>query len=264
VFDELHFGKFVNWTLFHWMYFDIHPPFAKLTREEVGYDTSLPDTFGATRSVVSGGVALSHPRTVKALTALFNHWGSSVSTPLGGEESTFLDTRCTTLLTLPTTVKEYQRFQQAHAGLVRDKLVKVWSLSQNCKLKCDLRGHTGYLNTVTVSPDGSLCASGGKDGSAMLWDLTEGKRLYCLEAGDIIHSLVFSPNRYWLVAATDSCIKIWDLESKNMVDELRGNFTASTKSGAVPYCTSLAWSADGSDLFAGYTDNCIRVYHVDA
>ena len=23
-------------------------------------------------------------------------------------------------------------------------------------------GHTGYINTVTVSPDGSLCASGGK------------------------------------------------------------------------------------------------------
>ena len=28
-----------------------------------------------------------------------------------------------------------------------------------------------YLNCVTVSPDGSLCASGGKDGTAMLWDL---------------------------------------------------------------------------------------------
>jgi guanine nucleotide-binding protein subunit beta-2-like 1 protein len=25
-------------------------------------------------------------------------------------------------------------------------------------------GHSGYLNTVTMSPDGSLCASGGKDG----------------------------------------------------------------------------------------------------
>jgi guanine nucleotide-binding protein subunit beta-2-like 1 protein len=144
-----------------------------------------------------------------------------------------------------------------------DKLVKVWSLTNNCKLKCNLPGHTGYLNTVTVSPDGSLCASGGKDGVAMLWDLTEGKRLYSLEAGDIIHSLVFSPNRYWLVAATDSCIKIWDLESKNMVDELRGNFNPSSKNAQIPYCTSLAWSADGSDLFAGYTDNCIRVYHVD-
>lgn len=38
---------------------------------------------------------------------------------------------------------------------------KVWNLA-NCKLKTNHIGHTGYLNTVTVSPDGSLCASGGK------------------------------------------------------------------------------------------------------
>lgn len=68
-----------------------------------------------------------------------------------------------------------------------DKTVKVWN---NCRLRTDLVGHTGYLNTVTVSPDGTLCASGGKDGVAMLWDLSEGKRLYSLEAGDMIHSLV--------------------------------------------------------------------------
>ena len=100
-----------------------------------------------------------------------------------------------------------------------DKLVKVWNLT-NCKLRTNLVGHTGYLNTVTVSPDGSLCASGGKDGTAMLWDLNEGKHLYSLEANAIIHAMVFSPNRYWLCAATESCIKIWDLESKSIVDEL--------------------------------------------
>lgn len=44
-----------------------------------------------------------------------------------------------------------------------DRLVKVWNLT-NCKLKGDLRGHRYYINTVTVSPDGSLCASGGKVG----------------------------------------------------------------------------------------------------
>jgi len=115
---------------------------------------------------------------------------------------------------------------------------------------------------VTVSPDGSLCASGGKDGVAMLWDLSEGKRLYSLEAGDIIHSLVFSPNRYWLVAATTTCIKIWDLESKGMVDEIRVEFPPAGKNAQVPYCTSLAWSADGTDLYAGYTDNSVRVYNV--
>jgi len=142
-----------------------------------------------------------------------------------------------------------------------DKLVKVWNLS-SCRLRTNLVGHTGYLNTVTVSPDGSLCASGGKDGVAMLWDLSEGKRLYSLESGDIIHSLVFSPNRYWLVAATTTSIKIWDLETKQMVDEIRLEFPTAGKNAVLPYCTSLAWSADGTDLYAGYTDNTIRVYNV--
>ena len=40
-------------------------------------------------------------------------------------------------------------------------LLQVWNLT-NCRLKINHNGHSGYLNTVTVSPDGSLCASGGK------------------------------------------------------------------------------------------------------
>ena len=32
-----------------------------------------------------------------------------------------------------------------------------------------------------MSPDGSLCASGGKDAKAMLWDLNDGKHLYTLD-----------------------------------------------------------------------------------
>ena len=63
-----------------------------------------------------------------------------------------------------------------------DGVVKVWNLNQ-CKLRTNLIGHKGYVNTVTVSPDGSLCASGGKDGVAMLWDLNEGRHLSSLEAG---------------------------------------------------------------------------------
>ena len=97
----------------------------------------------------------------------------------------------------------------------------------------------------------------------MLWDLNEGKHLYSLDAGDIVHSLVFSPNRYWLCAATSSCIKIWDLESKMVVDELRPEFAEPTgKNAQEPACISLAWSADGQVLFSGYTDNYLRVWHV--
>lgn len=96
----------------------------------------------------------------------------------------------------------------------------------------------------------------------MLWDLNEGKHLYSLGAGDIINALVFSPNRYWLCAATASCIKIFDLESKSIVDELKPDFASSSPKAREPECLSLAWSADGQTLFAGYSDNLLRVYNV--
>jgi len=143
-----------------------------------------------------------------------------------------------------------------------DKVVKVWNLS-TCRLKTNHIGHGGYINTVTVSPDGSLCASGGKDGNAMLWDLNEGKHLYTLSGNDVINSLAFSPNRYWLSAAVGPVIKIWDLEDKAVVDELKDPMTTNVKNPySAPQCISLSWSSDGQTLFAGYTDNCIRVWRV--
>jgi guanine nucleotide-binding protein subunit beta-2-like 1 protein len=139
-----------------------------------------------------------------------------------------------------------------------DKLVKVWNLS-NCKLRTNLVGHTGVVYTVSISPDGSLCASGGKDGTAMLWDVNDGKHLYSLDAGSNINALTFSPRNYWLCAATDTSIKVWDLENKNVLDELMS--TSPPKSG-IPWCVSLTWSPDGNVLFAGSTDGNIYVYEV--
>lgn len=138
---------------------------------------------------------------------------------------------------------------------------QVWELA-SCRIQTDHIGHTGYINTVTISPDGSLCASGGKDGTTMLWDLNESKHLYSLSAGDEIHALVFSPNRYWLCAATSSSIIIFDLEKKSKVDELKPEYTSVGKKSRDPECVSLAWSADGQTLFAGYTDNAIRAWGV--
>lgn len=142
-----------------------------------------------------------------------------------------------------------------------DKNVKVWNLA-TCKLKTNLAGHTGTINTVTVSPDGSLCASGGKDAEARVWDLSEGKLLQLLPAGSSINAMCFSPNRYWLCAGTDNGIKIWDLESKTEVVSLTKNEPDFAAASPDPACVSLAWSADGSTLYAGYTDNNIRVWEV--
>ena len=117
-------------------------------------------------------------------------------------------------------------------------------------------GHNGYLNSVSVSPDGSLCTSGGKDCKAFLWDLNDGKHLHTLEHNEVINALCFSPNRYWLCVAYGPSIKIWDLACKTMVEELKPS------KADPPQCLSLAWSTDGQTLYAGYSDNIIRVWQV--
>jgi len=102
----------------------------------------------------------------------------------------------------------------------------------------------------------------------MLWDLNDGKHLYSLEAGNTIHALVFSPNRYWLCAATADCVKIFDLESKSIVDELKvgtDSYDAEATAGkSKAEAISLAWSSDGQVLFVGYTDNVARVWTVSS
>ena len=47
-----------------------------------------------------------------------------------------------------------------------------------------------------------------------------------------------------------------------MVEELRPKVPGSARSDP-PQCLSLAWSADGQTLFAGYSDNLIRVWQVN-
>lgn len=98
----------------------------------------------------------------------------------------------------------------------------------------------------------------------MLWDLNDPKQLNTFPCGDPINALVFSPIRYWLCAATSSSIKIFDLEHRNILDELRPDFGSVGKKSTDPECVSLAWSSDGQVLFAGYTDGIIRVYEVMA
>ncbi|KAM3171205.1 Guanine nucleotide-binding protein subunit beta-2-like 1 [Hymenolepis weldensis] len=143
-----------------------------------------------------------------------------------------------------------------------DRTVKVWN-QLNCKLRTEGFCHRGYINNVTISPDGTLCASGGKDENALLWDLGSSKYLYSLSAGAEIKALCFSPTRYWLCAAAGPTIKIWNLEDKVLVEELQVEPIANTvskKKPKPPICNCLAWSADGSTLFAGYTDNRIHVW----
>ncbi|XP_037927643.1 guanine nucleotide-binding protein subunit beta-like protein [Teleopsis dalmanni] len=142
-----------------------------------------------------------------------------------------------------------------------DRTVKVWNLT-NCTLKNNLKGHNGFVNTVTVSPDGSLCTSGGKDSRALLWNLKDGKNLYTLEHAEMVNDVCFSPNRYWLCVAHGTTIKVWDLDRKRTVEELRPDIAPVKLHHVQPECLCLTWSPDGQTLYAGYSDGIVRIWQV--
>lgn len=52
--------------------------------------------------------------------------------------------------------------------------------------------------------------------------------------------------------------------SRLIVDDLRPDFYELGEKARRPECTSLAWSADGQILFAGFSDNLVRVWVVVA
>jgi guanine nucleotide-binding protein subunit beta-2-like 1 protein len=140
-----------------------------------------------------------------------------------------------------------------------DGIVKIWDTIEK-KVQLRLIGHKGYVNCLTVSPDGSLCASGGKDGMIMLWDLQEGKHLYSLNANDPINCLCFSPNRYWLCASTSKGIKVWDLESKTIIEKLKTTLLSSKNFKKELMCTSMNWAIDGNLFITGFIDGQIKIW----
>src|SRR5207249_1393310 len=75
-----------------------------------------------------------------------------------------------------------------------DGAIVVWDLAQKRDAHV-LRGHTGFVHELAVSPDGRLLASASGDGTVRLWDLA---------TGDELAQLVPMPGRAdWLVCTPD-------------------------------------------------------------
>jgi len=158
-----------------------------------------------------------------------------------------------------------------------DKTIKVWD-NQTMALKHTMVGHTSQINSLDMAPKASFLASGGKDGLALIWQVVEGKFLGQIDVDCPINVVLFAPKKYWLILGTEEGIKVWDLPSKEFVSDIKvwnyptKSVVADIKSNPSDAkqeknvkplgCTSLAWNKAGTLLFAGFTDNLIRVFKV--
>jgi len=144
-----------------------------------------------------------------------------------------------------------------------DKTIKVWD-NQTMSLKHTFVGHKAQINSLDMAPKTSYLASGGKDGLAIIWNLVDGKFLASTDADSPINCVLFAPKKYWLVLGTETGIKVWDLPTKSFVIDIKiaPIDVGQEKKPKSVGCTSLAWNKSGQILFAGCTDNYIRVYKI--
>src|SRR6266702_2135531 len=118
-----------------------------------------------------------------------------------------------------------------------------------------LQGHTDWVNSCAVSPDGTWIVSASTDNTLKVWDAHSGTERFTLQGHTSrVNSCAVSPDGTWIVSAsTDNTLKVWDVHSgaerftlKGHTDEIRG----------------CAVSPDGSWIVSASTDNTLKVWDV--
>jgi WD40 repeat protein len=121
-----------------------------------------------------------------------------------------------------------------------------------------LTGHAGVLsnvNSIAISPDGNILASGNDDKSIIFWDLKTFQAIANLWGhSQAVKSVAFSPDGKLLATGSDDkSIKIWDVNTCQEILTLVGHSRA---------VKSVAFSPDGKLLGSGSWDKTVKIWDV--
>jgi WD40 repeat protein len=143
----------------------------------------------------------------------------------------------------------------------------VWEVATRRPIRV-LNGHTGYCLSLDFSRDGTLLASGSRDGSAILWSVAGWSPIKTLENPDrgtnvnsmagrgMVDDVAFSPDRRTLAMASRvGNVHLWDVAEGNLLATLKGHSNA---------VQAVVFSPDGRTLASAGSDRTVRLWNVEA
>ncbi len=125
---------------------------------------------------------------------------------------------------------------------------------------CNLADRTwelgGPVESVAVSPDGTLHLTGDWSGKATLWDAATGEERLAVEHGRYVHAVAFdaSGNRF-ATGSSDHTVRVYDTASGGVLQTLAGHDDA---------VLTVRFSPDGRELLTGGYDNTARRWDIES
>lgn len=149
------------------------------------------------------------------------------------------------------------------ASCSNDQTVRIWNpASKECKF--ELRDHSHVVECIAWAPDkshsslkaaspGPFLASGARDKTIILWDVSNGVSLFVLHGHDNwVRGLKFHPGGTKLLSVgDDKSLRVWDLPNKRLAKSLdaHGHFV-----------TSIDFHHERPFVITGSVDTFIKVW----
>lgn len=127
--------------------------------------------------------------------------------------------------------------------------------SANRSLRClhTLTGHSSWVTSIAISPNGQLFASSSLDDTIKVWNLQTGEELLTLKGhAKGVNAIAISPDGKLLISGSDDyTIKVWNLHNGTLLGTLLGH----TRD-----VNAVAISPDGKFFASGGEDRTIRLW----
>jgi WD40 repeat protein/serine/threonine protein kinase len=125
-----------------------------------------------------------------------------------------------------------------------------------------LRGHTGEVSSVAVSPDGRHIVSGSGDGAVKVWDAATGRNTRTLRRNTlavntgVVFSVAMSPDGRHIASGN------WDTmgEAMTVWDAATGRKTWTLRGGSLTGVLSVAFSPDGKSVVSGDLVGAVKLW----
>ncbi|QLE56224.1 trypsin-like peptidase domain-containing protein [Nostoc sp. TCL26-01] len=133
--------------------------------------------------------------------------------------------------------------------------VNLNNSSGNFVLAKTLKGHSNWVKSVAISPDGRTLASGSYDNTIKIWNIATGEEIRTLNGHSYdVWSVAISPDGRTLASGSnDRTIKIWNIATGEEIRTLKGHSD---------WVWSVAISLDGRTLASGSRDETIKIWNI--